>query len=71
MVTQLIFNLPEEQQLLQDYQDGIKCKWMLQDFLQRWTKTLKNVKNPDKVKAQEVIDSLYRDLEDNDINIFG
>lgn len=70
MVTQLIFNMPEDSQLYQDYQDGIKCKWMLQDFLHRWTKTLKNVKNSDKVKAQEVIDSLYRDLEDNDINIF-
>ena len=62
----LEFNLPEDQQEFKDYQDGLKCKY----FLHQWLQDYKRVLEMNKVTGWECFDALNKALEDENIEIF-
>lgn len=70
MIAKIEFNLPEDQQLLQDYQDGIKCKYLLQEFTQKWSKLFKDEKKIKKISSYELLQILYSDINQANINLF-
>jgi len=62
----LEFNLPEDEQELKDYQDGVKCKY----FLHRWLQEYKRVLEGSNKTGVEVFDDLTEALDKENIEIF-
>ncbi len=63
----LKFDLPEDQQLFKDYQDGLKCKYFLHQWLQDYRRKLDEYPE---ITGQECFDALNKGLEDENIEIF-
>ena len=60
------FNLPEEQSLLDEYNNGIKLLW----FMQRWVQESKwKIENG--ITALDLLDDLNKGIEDEKINLFN
>ena len=62
----LKFSLPEDDQLFKDYQDGLKCKYLLHSWLQDY----KRILGSKKVTGWECYDALVKALDDENIEIF-
>lgn len=64
----LKFNLPEEKDLFKDYQDGVKCKWILQGLTQNWKRAIE-MDNPT-ITPERMLKELYDELDDEGVSLF-
>lgn len=68
MIAKLEFNLPEDDSLFQDYQDGIKCKYLLHGFIQDWEKRIENSNKV--INAEVLLKDLREGLLDSNVDLY-